>query len=147
MLFDLKQFTFGAIAFAGGIMLQSTAYAVDYSNSASYNSPVGMSSAQENAPVNASLRDANGNLSVVNGQFTSSSMSQQSGVQTASSMSSSGSGAGGTGTGSAGAMYGGATAIGNSLNVITTGSNDTVIVNATQTNNGNQNASVSLNGH
>ena len=45
-----------------------------------------------------------------------------------------------------GAAYGGATAIGISLNVVTVGSNNTVVVNSTQTNNGNQNASVSLNG-
>jgi holdfast attachment protein HfaA len=50
------------------------------------------------------------------------------------------------GTGGLGAAYGGATAIGNSLNVVTVGSNNTVVVNSTQTNNGNQNASVSLNG-
>jgi holdfast attachment protein HfaA len=44
-------------------------------------------------------------------------------------------------------MNGGATAIGNSLNVVTVGNNNTVVVNSTQTNNGNQSASVSLNGH
>ena len=44
-------------------------------------------------------------------------------------------------------MFGGATAIGNSLNVVTTGSNNTVIVNSTQTNNGDQTANVSINGH
>ena len=37
-------------------------------------------------------------------------------------------------------------AIGNSLNVITTGSNNTVIVTSKQTNNGDQTANVSING-
>ena len=51
------------------------------------------------------------------------------------------------GTSSSGAAYGNATAIGNSLNVVTVGNNNTVVVNSSQTNSGNQNASVSLNGH
>jgi holdfast attachment protein HfaA len=145
MLFDTKHLLFASAALLGSIALQDTAQAQVFANSANYNNPVGMSASQENAPVNASLRDANGNLSVVNGQFTSSAFSQSSGVQSASA-SSSGVGSGG-GTSGAGSMFGNATAIGNSLNVITTGSNNTVVVNATQTNNGNQNASVSLNGH
>ena len=40
-----------------------------------------------------------------------------------------------------------ATAIGNQLNVVTLGNNNTVVVNATQTNNGNQTATNSVNGH
>ena len=112
---------------------------VDYSNAATYNTAYGMSAGQENATVNPSLRDGNGNLTVVNGQFTSSSMSQQSGVQNMNTMSGSGTGAG--------AAYGTASAIGNSLNVVTNGNNNTVIVNSTQTNNGNQTATVSMNGH
>jgi holdfast attachment protein HfaA len=112
---------------------------VDYSNAATYNTAYGMTAGPENATVNPSLRDGNGNLTVVNGQFTSSSMSQQSGVQNMSTMSGSGTGAG--------AAYGTASAIGNSLNVVTNGNNNTVIVNSTQTNNGNQTATVSMNGH
>ncbi len=112
---------------------------VDYSNAATYNTAYGMTAGQENATVNPSLRDGNGNLTVVNGQFTSSSMSQQSGVQNMNTMSGSGTGAG--------AAYGTASAIGNSLNVVTNGNNNTVIVNSTQTNNGNQTATVSMNGH
>lgn len=125
-----------------GIALAATALATaaaagDYSTSANYNNPIGMSSNQENAPVNSSLRDANGNLTVVNGQITSSSFSEVGGVQTATAS------AGGVGTAS---MTGTATAIGNSLNVVTTGSNNIVIVSSTQTNNGNQNANVNLDG-
>jgi holdfast attachment protein HfaA len=112
---------------------------VDYSNASTYNTAYGMTAGEENATVNPSLRDGNGNLTVVNGQFTSSAMSQQSGVQNMNSVS-------GNGT-SSGVGYGTASAIGNSLNVVTTGNYNTVIVNSTQTNNGNQTATVSMNGH
>ena len=61
--------------------LTGTALAADYNNAASYNNAYGMSAGQENQAVNPSLRDANGNLTVVNGQFTSSSFSRQTGVQ------------------------------------------------------------------
>jgi holdfast attachment protein HfaA len=54
---------------------------------------------------------------------------------------------GGVGTGGAGTAYGNATAIGNQLNVVTVGSNNTVIVTATQTNNGDQTAVNTVNGH
>lgn len=133
-----------AAAFAG------TAQAADYSNAASYNSPYGMQAGQENQAVNPSLRDANGNLTVVNGQFTSSAFSQQTGVQSMGTLSGSSLSQLGNGnlrTGGLGAAYGGATAIGNSLNVVTVGSNNTVVVTATQTNNGNQLATVNLNGN
>jgi holdfast attachment protein HfaA len=123
-----------------------------------YNHPYGMTQAGENAPVDSSLRDANGNLTLVNGQFTSSGLGQQTGLQpmgtlgtstlAASASSTSGAstttlsgGVGGT------SMTGTASAIGNSLNVVTVGSNNTVIVNAQQTNTGNQTANVNLSGH
>jgi len=136
--------TFACAMLASGLASGQTMSASDYNN------PYGMSQAQENQPVNPSLRDANGNLNVINGQFTSSAMSQQSGVQ---SMSVLGSAALGSGTMSTGAGFGGATtmgtanAIGNSLNVVTVGNNNTVVVNSQQTNNGNQTATVNVNGH
>jgi holdfast attachment protein HfaA len=133
---------------AAGILASATAaQAGDYSQSSSYNQGYGMAAGEENAPVNASLRDSNGNLTVVNGQFTSSQMSQTSGVQqmsTIGSMSSMGTVSNSTGVG--GMSTATATAIGNSLNVVTVGSNNTVIVNSSQTNNGNQTASSST-GH
>jgi holdfast attachment protein HfaA len=108
---------------------------------AAYNHPYGMAAGQETQAINPSIRDANGNLTVVNGQITSGSVSRQTGVQTA------GANVSGSGTKGSGAIFGGATAIGNSLNVVTYGSNNTVIVNSKQTNNGDQNANVSINGH
>lgn len=123
-------------------------------NPANYNNPYGMSQAQENAPVDASLRDANGNLTVVNGAFTSSTMSQQTGVQQSSVLGAAALGATlGSGQAMTGAGFGGqttlgqATAIGNSLNVVTIGTGNTVIVNSDQTNNGNQTVTLNQNGH
>ncbi len=127
-------------ATCGAALLAGTARAGGYDNMAAYNHPYGMAAGQETQAINPSVRDANGNLTVVNGQITSGSVSQQSGVQTA------GANVTGSGSSGSGAMFGGATAIGNSLNVVTTGSNNTVIVTSTQTNNGDQNANVSING-
>ncbi len=119
------------------------AHAGDFSNVANYNTAYGMTAGEENASVNPSLRDANGNLQVVNGQFQSSTMAQQSGIQNMSAL--------GSGGMSSGVGYGSTTgtssAIGNSLNVVTVGNNNTVVVNSSQTNNGNQTALTTINGH
>jgi holdfast attachment protein HfaA len=120
------------------------AQAGDYSNAADYNHPYGMTPGQENAPVNPSLRDSNGNLTVVDGQFTSSSFANSSASSSAQSSASAFSS--GVGTARSSSMFGDATAIGNSLNVITVGSWNTVIVNSHQTNNGDVKADVNLNG-
>jgi holdfast attachment protein HfaA len=124
------------IAAVTAAALVSVAHAGDFTNSAAYNQPFGMQTTQENAPVDPSLRDANGNLTVTNGQFTSSATAQAFAQSSASAF------AGGVGNGGSGASFAGATAIGNSLNVITTGSNNTVVVNAVQTNNGDVTATV-----
>lgn len=150
MSLDIKQMTFASLA---ALALSQSALAADFSNAASYNSPYGLQADAENQTIDPSLRDANGNLTVVNGVFTSSAFSQQTGVQSMGTISgsqlatlgtSSGSGVGTSGT--TGTTTAGASAIGNSLNVVTVGNNNTVIVNSTQTNNGNQTATVSLNG-
>ena len=52
----------------------------------------------------------------------------------------------GVGGANGGTAIGGSTAIGNSLNVVVQGNHNTVIVNSTQTNNGNVTAGTSLNG-
>ena len=122
-----------------GIALVScagSALAGGYDNAGNYNAPVGMTStSQMNAPVTSSLRDANGNLEVVNGQITSSSFTEVGGVQ----------GFAPSSTGGVGGTTGQATAIGNQLNVVTAGSNNIVIVDSVQTNNGNQNANNTVN--
>ena len=92
-------------------------------------------------PVTGSTRDANGNRLVVDGliQSGASSYSNASGgVATAYS------GAGGQSNGQT--QIGGATAIGNSLNVVVQGNRNTVIVNSTQNNTGNITAGTALNG-
>jgi holdfast attachment protein HfaA len=134
MTMTITQLLIGGIALSSMTACVGTAQAGDYSNATNYNNPFGMSAAQENAPVNSSLRDANGNLTVVNGQITSA-FGGVGNVQ-----SSTGVGYGGSGT------SGTATAIGNSLNVVTTGSNNIVIVDANQTNNGNQTANSTVSG-
>ncbi len=139
---------------AGFTVLANAANAGDYSNSGSYNSGYGMNAGQENAAANPNLRDGSGNLTNVNGQFTSgsfssaSSSSSASGAGYASSSVSGGGGVGGNGGSSNGTtMYGTATAMGNSLNVVTVGSYNTVIVNSNQTNTGDVTANVNLNGN
>ena len=122
---------------AFGTAFATAAAAGSFDNSVNYNNPIGMSSSQENQTVNSSLRDANGNLTVVNGQITSSSFSEVNGAQTFN---------GGVGN-PAGTMTGTSTAIGNQLNVVTAGSNNIVIVSSTQTNNGDQTANTNLNGN
>ncbi|MGD0190546.1 MAG: holdfast anchoring protein HfaA [Rhizomicrobium sp.] len=137
-----RQPIFAGIAAAGIALVLASPAAAQMANASSYNNPYGMTQGSENQAVDPSLRDANGNLALVNGQFQSSSMSQQSGVQNMGVL---GGGASGSSLGS-GVGFGpvtSATAIGNSLNVVTVGSNNTVIVNSTQTNNGNQTATTS----
>lgn len=105
------------------------ARAGEYDSAANYN---GATSGQMNAPVNSSLRDANGNLEVVDGKITSSSFGESGGVQ---SFNRSTSGVG---------MNASAQAIGNQLNVVTMGSNNIVIVDSTQINNGDQTANTNV---
>jgi holdfast attachment protein HfaA len=114
----------------------TSAQAGNYYDSGSYN---GFGASTQNTPSNYSLRDANGNLTMVDGQFVPSNYSSTSGQSSSAT--------GGVGMSGAGAAYGQASAIGNSLNVVTVGSNNTVIIDSKQTNTGNQTASVALNGN
>ncbi len=117
------------------IATATAAQAGDWTNSGMYN---GYGASTQNQASGYSMRDANGNLTMVNGQVTSSQYSSNSGGQSAY--------AGGVGTGGANA-YGQATAIGNSLNVTVIGRNNTTIIDSSQINNGNQTASAELNSH
>ena len=155
----MKQICTAAASAMTIMALSGVAHAQEYDNSSDYSHPYGIAANSTNAPVTGSLRDGNGNLEVVNGQFLSSAMTQQSGVQNmnpltggvfgSSSMSlgssSSGSVMTGSGVGTQ-TSTGTATAIGNSLNVITNGNNNTVIVNSRQVNNGNQTATSTTSG-
>ena len=132
------------------ILLASAAFtgaakAGDYSTASTYNAPFGLQPGQENQSPAPSLRDANGNLAVTNGQFTTANFGATSGA--GASASGAGSAHSGAGTSGAGTAFGNATAIGNQLNVVTLGNNNTVIVNATQNNSGNLTATNTVNGH
>ncbi len=91
------------------------------------NTPYGDQPGETNRAFDPTTRDASGNRVLVN-QF--SQFSNTAGV---------------SGEGSGVGFSGSALAVGNQLNVVTNGNNNTVIVDATQVNNGNQEAVV-LNG-
>src|SRR3569623_961058 len=110
------------IATAAALGFSPAARAGDWANSASYN---GFGNMTQNTRSNFSLRDGNGNLTVVNGQFVGSSYSASSGAQSAY--------AGGVGTAGQ-PMSGQATAIGNSLNVVVVGNHNTTVVDSSQVN-------------
>ena len=102
-------------------------------NSASYNAGWGRAPDQENRGVDPSMRDANGNLLVINGVImNSANQSLFSG--------------GGVSSSASGAFASGATAIGNSLSVVTQGNDNTVIIDSQQTNNGVVTATSSTSG-
>jgi holdfast attachment protein HfaA len=126
---------FAVLIFA--LSAASAAQAADFSNSASYN---GFGASTMNTASNYSMRDANGNLTLVNGQIEPSTYSNSTGSQFAST-------SGGVGTSGAGTAYGQATAIGNSLNVVVVGSHNTTIIDSAQTNTGNQTATADLTTH
>jgi holdfast attachment protein HfaA len=128
--------TFLALTLASAVAAPA-AMAQSWSNSGAYN---GYGAATQNTPANYSLRDTNGNLTLVNGQFQPSIYSSQTGSQYASSSA-------GVGMSGAGTAYGQATAIGNSLNVVVVGTHNTTVIDTTQINNGNQTATAALNGH
>lgn len=132
---SFKSQTCLTLALTAFVLAATAAQAGDWTNSAMYN---GYGAATQNTPSNYSMRDANGNLTMVNGQVTSAQYASNSGGQSAY--------AGGVGTGSANA-YGQASAIGNQLNVVVVGSHNTTILDSTQINNGNQTATAELNTH
>ena len=131
--FEIRS-TLAALALLG--LSATAAQAGDWTNSSMYN---GYGTTSMNTASNYSMRDANGNLTMVNGQITPSTYSNATGSQYATA---------GVGTaGASGEAYGQATAIGNSLNVTVIGSHNTTIINNAQTNNGNQTATASVNTH
>ena len=97
-------------------------------NASSFNAGYGRSAGDENRPVDFTLRDSSGNLTIIDGVMnTGPDQSTLAGSSIAD---------GGGYSGVGGTYTSGASAIGNSLNVVTTGNYNTVIVNSVQTNNG-----------
>lgn len=108
-------------------LLALPALAQSSTGSANYNAGYGRTAGQENRMVDYSTRDANGNRVIVDGVMLTGE-DQSTFTRAGGSLDSY------SGVGSQG---GSSTAIGNNLVVITQGSYNTVIVNSTQTNNGN----------
>ena len=128
----------GATIALAGLAVAGTASAQTLgANSASYNAGYGRASDEENQPVDVSMRDANGNLVVVDGII-------QAG-QDQSVFSNFGTG-GAFDTVSGVSTPTGASAVSNGLPVVTQGNNSTDSVNSTETNTGNVSASSSLSG-
>lgn len=134
-VFGLASLLFAGNAAAGGDMGQ------DFSSGMGYS----MAPGEENAAVSGSTRNANGNRVFINGveqgvaypvTDNDPQFSQLYGTQFGVNA--------GTTTATAG---GSATAIGNALNVTVDGSWNTVIVNSTQVNKGNQTATLNGNLH
>jgi holdfast attachment protein HfaA len=106
-------------------------------NGANYNAGYGRVADQENQAVNVGVRDANGNLVVVDGVI-------QAGTD-ASVFSNAGA-AGAFDTVAGVGASGGASAVGNNLTVVTQGNWNTVIVNSVQNNSGNVTATTAVSG-
>ena len=100
--------------------------------------PWGTSQGQTTQPYRAGTRDANNNRVVTNGVM-------QTGVGVQAEMQGTG-GIGGTSSSNSARRTSSATAIGNQLNVVVNGNWNTVIVNSTQTNNGNVTATADTGG-
>lgn len=128
-----------AVALAAFALAAGQAVAQNLSaTSSSYNAGYGRNPGDEERGIgDTSMRDANGNLIAVNGVVTSSASAQASAAAWGASFGGSGAGFG---------QLGGATAIGNNLNVTVQGNWNTVIVDSTQINNGDVSATVELNG-
>ncbi len=101
-------------------------------NSASFNAGYGRTAGQENRAVAVGMRDANGNLVIVDGLILHG--------EDQSTFSASGAATGAVDTFAGVGATGSSTAIGNNLQVITQGNYNTVIVNSVQTNTGNVSA-------
>jgi holdfast attachment protein HfaA len=107
-------------------------------NSAAYNAGYGRYADEENQVVDPTMRDANGNLVVVDGIVQAGQdQSVFANAGAASGAFDVVSGVGGSGA---------ATAFGNNLVVVTQGNNNTVIVNSVQNNSGAVTAATSLSG-
>jgi len=140
MLFQRLILTVAALALpamaAGAASAQSTGSA----GAAQFQAGYGASRYTTAQASSGSTRDANGTRLVVNGIIQSGASSYSSSSAGVSS------GYAGAGSSNNGTAIGGATAIGNSLNVVVQGNRNTVVINSNQTNTGNITAGTALNG-
>jgi holdfast attachment protein HfaA len=124
------------------VILSAPAFSQSVSD---FQRPWGTSNAQNSEPYRAGTRDANGNRVVLNGVLQTgvgvqAQMAGTGGVGNAPTQT--GQGGGQTGMSATG-RNSSALAVGNQLNVVVQGNYNTVIVNSTQTNNGNVTATSS----
>lgn len=109
-----------------------------------FQQPIGFGFGEQNQPVDANTRDANGNRIIIDGQIiTGDDLSFLSGSNLGFVLGGSTLGARSLFTGG-GFAQNRTTVAGNQLNVITQGSNNVVVIDSTQINNGDQ--TVVLNG-
>jgi holdfast attachment protein HfaA len=134
---------FSNAAFAGDFDPRHSAAmtAQGFSNSAAFNGGFGGQGA-ENMPALGRIRDPKNNLLVVNGIIGGHAAAGAG----ASAVAAAGAGASFSQQEGVGQTSAGATAIGNNLSINVIGAWNTVIVDSTQINNGDQNAEVTLNG-
>jgi len=122
----------GIIALSGFIAAPA-ATAQEAGYLAEFERPYGFAYGEESRPFDAGTRDTAGNRVIVNGRILDSTSTLNGGLNTGWGQ-----------TGGASGMLGTGTALGNQLNVITNGNYNTVIIDSTQINNGDQ--TVVLNG-
>lgn len=124
-----------AVITIGGISVfafTSSANAQAAGSVSEFERPYGYGYGQEQTPYSANTRDRLGNRVIINGLIEGGS-GLGTGLNTGWGQ-----------TDGATGMIGSGTAVGNQLNVITNGSNNTIIIDSTQINNGDQ--TVVLNG-
>lgn len=100
---------------------------------AEFERPYGFAYGEESQPFDARTRDSAGNRVIINGRIINDTSTLNGGLNTGWGQ-----------TGGASGMLGSGSAVGNQLNVVTNGSFNTVIIDSTQINNGDQ--TVYLNG-
>ncbi len=122
------------VALVGGLVLLLAMPASAQTANASagdFERPWGFGYGQESQPYEASTRDASGNRTIIGGLLEGGSGLSSYANATASAYANA--------QASSGAGFSQGSSIGNQINVITQGNYNTVVVNATQINNGNQN--------
>lgn len=112
-----------------GFFATPAADAQEASSVSQFERPYGYGFGDESRPFDAGSRDINGNRVIVNGRIMTGTSTLSGDLNTMWGQ-----------TEGASGMLGSSSAIGNQLNVITNGSWNTIIIDSTQINNGDQTA-------
>lgn len=131
MKYSAKTLSAGMIAIAAtGFSMTSAAHGQAAQFSGQFEVPYGMGLGLAETPYDPTTRDSAGNRLVIDGRIINSSTYSTLGTGMNTPW----------GATSGSGMLGYNMAIGNQLNVITNGNNNTIIIDSTQINNGNQTA-------